>query len=239
MNLSTSQAVYTALKTGLTIPVSRSWPQSPPGLPGCTFHLHSWVRKPDGAAELSFKIILRVNFQEEGDRYTEQALTAMLTLGYVLWEASDGIEEDTGVFLRTLIFTGVLSAPTKPPDASPDFHLSVFGEGAWHSLPEPAVFTLEPAARELISPQSPLSNADLLPPFALKTIKPATLLVKAPYAPDLTAVRLLRAAFRAGDEVLLKLSYRLPALPETISGALVSFHASVLGVYAKFALRGL
>lgn len=239
MNLAVMQSVYQALKNGLEIPVSRSWPQTPPALPGCTFHLGSWVRQADGSARVSFKVLLRTELQEQGDVYTDQAVPAMLALGYVLEAAEDSFESETGVFVRDLSFMGLEAAPLKPPDASPDFHAAVLGAGEWHSLPEPASFTLKPASRGLIAPQTADFDAQALPYFSLERIRPAVLVITAPYQPDLPALDYLRPAFRIGNEIALRVSYRLPQNPETLLGVLTAFHASALGIYLELAVRNL
>ncbi len=239
MNLATMQAVYQALDAGLAIPVTRSWPHTPPALPGCTYHLASWQRQEDGAAKVVFQVFIRTELHEQGDLHAQSAVTAMLTQGYVLFEAKDSFESETGVFVRSLTFVGLESAPLKPPDASPDFHAAVFGSGLWHALPEPLVFSLEPATRGLIAPQTPGFDANLLPPFALERVKPATLFIQAPYQKDLTALTYLRLAFRLGNEVTLQVSYRDPEDRAALSGVLTAFHASPLGIRLKLALREL
>ncbi len=239
MTIATMREVYLALQSGLSIPVSRSWPQTPPALPGCTFHLNAWERQSDGAAQVSFRVFLRTEQNEEADSHTQSAITAMLTLGYVLYQAQDGVEEQTGVFLRTLTFLGTQAAPLKPPDASPDFHVAVFGAGQWHHLPEPASFLLIPAKRGLITPQGPGFDAPLLPHFAVTRASPAQVLIKAPWQTGLLATDHLRDAFQSGNEVNLRLSYRLPESPQTFLGVLVAFHASILGINMKLALRNL
>lgn len=239
MNLATMQSVYQALQNGLEIPVSRSWPQTPPALPGCTFHLGSWTRQPDGSARVSFRVLLRTELQEQGDVYTAQAVPAMLALGFVLESAEDSFESETGVFVRDLSFMGLEAAPLKPPDASPDFHAAVYGGGEWHSLPEPASFTLKPATRGLIAPQTPGFDAAMLPYFSLERIKPATLVINAPFQTDLRALDYLRLAFRIGNEITLRVSYRLPESPQTLLGVLTAFHASALGIYLEIAIRNL
>lgn len=100
------RAVYLALKNGLPCPVMRAWPQHPPALPGCVFHLKEWARRNPAQARVVIALTLRVNTPQQGDDYTALASAALIPLGLSLRFAQDDQEAQTGFFLKVLAFEG-------------------------------------------------------------------------------------------------------------------------------------
>jgi hypothetical protein len=231
------RSVYLALKNGLTCPVTRAWPQNPSSLPGCTFRLSSWERRPDGSAQISFLVVLRVQTPETHDTLTVSAQSAMLAIGYDLTSAVDDLEADTGFFLRSLVFTGLQVAPAPPPSASVSMRFSVHNGSAYLALPEPTEITFSPAAREPIVTAT-FSQNGTLPVFAWSDLKPGALTVIAPYVFGNAAVPVLKAAFLAGSDILFRFSY-LGSDVSTSNGLVTAFHASVLGTKLQITHRDL
>lgn len=100
------RAIYLALQDGLPCPVMRAWPQHPPALPGCVFHLKEWTRRNPAQARVVIAVTLRVNTPQQGDDYAALASAALSPLGLSLLSARDDQEAQTGFFLKALAFEG-------------------------------------------------------------------------------------------------------------------------------------
>lgn len=232
MTAAAMSAVYTALSAALAIPVTRSWPQGTPALPGCTFRLLSWRRGGDGTNVLSFLVLLRVTKLEDGDDYTEDAQLAMRGLGYVITAASDELDEVSGFFVRSLTFEGLEAATLLKPAAAAGFVIAVDGGGGFTYLPDPAAFTLVPASREPVINTRPSFSGPRLPALALERVQPARLVLRSPFHLTYPAIGVLRAAFLSGAVIQARAALRDPANPSVLDVQVIAFHASALGTHA-------
>lgn len=108
-------AIYQALVAAFDgVPVHRSWPQTQVETPAVFFRLLSWQRRNDGSCLTTVLVQLRVPYPAMGDQLMPDALAALLPLGYALAQAEDGMDYDSGAFLRSLRLTRLQDAPTGP-----------------------------------------------------------------------------------------------------------------------------
>ncbi|MGI6695572.1 MAG: hypothetical protein ACOX6O_04925 [Christensenellales bacterium] len=97
--------VYQAL-TALPISLSRAWPQAAQPLPALSFSLLDYQEGERGLDTVKIRAAIRAALPEEADTLAEQAVAALAPLGLALDAARDEAEADSGVFLKSLAFSG-------------------------------------------------------------------------------------------------------------------------------------
>lgn len=234
-------SVYNALRVALpAVPVRRSWPQVPPAMPGCTFHLLQWLRQDDGSALCSIAVQLRVPLPLDGDTYAATAVTAMAGIGFQLQSARDGQEEETGFFLRSLVFASLFNIPEPelPPVLTP-MQLRVYDDAAaaWLALAETVKITFKPATRDAID-LSTISQYGSIPSYQFGPMDFGSVTITAGYFGTNAVISLLRSAFLYGTDVRFAVRYQSDVWKGTYA-LVTAFHYSPLGLEVSLRLRNL
>lgn len=237
-------AIYNALKGALSIAVFRAWPQIPSPLPGCAFSLRSWDRLEDGSARTDILVSFRANSPEANDGYTAAARTALQPLGYALTHAEDGVEYDTGFFLRDLVFSALADVPVVPdPPIPPEvqypllFRVRSADDTAWLALPSPLDFSFAPAVRQALVTQPLSVSSLLLPALDAGPLAPGSVTVSAAFVYQDPAGDRLQQLFHSRTDAPFTISYKSP-YHYRASGILTAFHRSPLGLRFTIAFRG-
>lgn len=189
--------LYRALEA-LPAALSRAWPQQAQPLPAISFSLMDYQAGERGLDAVSIRVSARASLPEEADALAEQAAEALSPLGLMLASARDEAEADSGVFLKSLVFSGQASGGLLQR-----MSLFVKAGGAWLPLPGLRQAGFTPAEREYQDLRA-LSAAQ--PRLVPGEPRPASLRFSAAAAPESPAQQVITAAFQSGTALDWRLS---------------------------------